>query len=120
MRQTYGPRRFDILCGIVGEIIEIDYDDVSDGRAWHIVTVSNFYVRSSRMHLEGLCHRIAAERAFALERIHFIRELTQDGAYESVSAWLGSYGITVKLLGGSRGPWRYEYVGPPIRYGSEI
>lgn len=87
----------EIPCGISGEIIEIDYGDAKVGRTTRIVTVERLYKARRILFIDGLCHLRAENRTFRLDRIHFIRELSQSGAYPSVIGWMGSYGVKLKV-----------------------
>lgn len=84
-----------IECEISGEMVEIRYGDAAIGYTTRIVSIEGLYLRGRFLFIDGLCHLRASHRSFALDRIHFIRELTRDGAHASVSAWLASYGVGV-------------------------
>jgi predicted DNA-binding transcriptional regulator YafY len=87
--------RNEILCGIEGEIVEIEYGDAKTGITKRVVTIASIYELRRWLFMDGFCHLRLDDRTFRLDRIHFIRELTQSGAYSSVIDWLASYGVEV-------------------------
>lgn len=94
---SHGDRE-EILCGVAGEIIEIDYGDAQTGRSTRIITIGSLYQLRRLLLVDAFCHLRADDRTFRLDKIHFIRELSQSGAYSSVIDWLASYGVRVVVV----------------------
>lgn len=87
----------EIDCSLSDEVVEIVYGDTATGKTTRIVTIAGLFLRGRCLFIDGLCHLRGEDRSFALDRIHFIRELTRDGAYASVTAWMGSYGVSLHV-----------------------
>lgn len=104
-----GGDRKEILCGVADEIVEIDYGDAQTGRTVRIITIRSLYEIRRLLFVDAFCHLRADDRTFRFDKIHFIRELSQSGAYSSVIDWLASYGVRV-VVADRNGTPTYRYL----------